>query len=50
MEQEIQKFEFKCACAIVTSMMRSGKITTVEHDLIVQKLKQKYGIEEEHTA
>jgi hypothetical protein len=31
-------------------MMRSGKITTVEHDLIVQKLKQKYGIEEEHTA
>lgn len=50
MEQEIRMFEFKCACGIVMSMMRSGKITTMEHDLIVQRLKEKYGVDEGHAA
>lgn len=50
MEQELQTLEYKCACGIVLSMMRKGKITTVEYDSIVQKLKEKYAIEEGHAA
>ncbi len=41
----VNTIEFNFAVGIVLNLMRTGKITTEEFDLIEAKLKQKYGIE-----
>lgn len=45
-QTEVKNIEYNCALGIIENLMRKGKITPEECELIEMRLKQEYGIED----